>query len=64
MNALRSPLGRLAGPSPLTAIELEAALRALWHREGKIIAGIDDQDLKPEQRSVIERIGRDRFGER
>ncbi len=64
MNALTSPLSRLCAPSPLTAAEWHELERRLWRLHRRILVGPGDGDLRPEQASVVQAIGEQRFGER
>ncbi len=61
---MRSPLGRVAGPGPADAEEIDALRRRAWQERGFLVIDAADGRLDRAQRAFVECIGERLFGRR
>lgn len=61
---MKSPLGRIAGPVPANAEEIDALRRRVWQERGFLVIDAADGRLDPAQRAFVESMGEWMFGRR
>jgi len=61
---MKSPLGRIAGPAPADAEEIDILRRRAWQERGFLVIDAADGRLDPAQRAFVESMGEWMFGRR